>query len=86
MTHLKSTGQLIWGIALVLMGIALFIRIPQVMPKIAQIESFAYFIPFIRFCFYFMGLILIGGGVKKVYGHFRVPAQPESTADIENNH
>jgi hypothetical protein len=86
MAHRTTTGQLIWGIALILAGVGVFIRIPQVMPRIAQIESFANIAFFIRFCFYFMGLILIGGGLKKVYGHFRAPNPSESLTEIDDNH
>jgi uncharacterized membrane protein len=63
--------QLIYGIALLLAGLGVFYRIPQVMPQISAIKQFASAVWFIRFCFYFMGIILIGGGVKKILGHFK---------------
>jgi len=63
--------QLIWGMALVAAGIGVFFRIPEVMPQIRAIPVFADMIPFITFCFYLMGLILIGGGGKKILRHFR---------------
>lgn len=66
----KNLFQLIWGIALVLAGIGVFFRLPQVWPNIEQIEIFRPVLPFIRFSFYLMGIILIGGGGKKVYEHF----------------
>jgi len=59
--------QLFWGIILICTGIGVFYRIPQVMPKIADLETFGSIIPFIQFCFYLIGIILLGGGVKKVY-------------------
>jgi len=65
----RSSVQLIWGIALVLAGVGMLFRIPQVMPQIQTIAHFAPVSPFIRFCFYFMALILIGGGLKKIRGH-----------------
>jgi hypothetical protein len=67
----KSTIQLIWGVALVLAGLGVFYRIPQVMPKIQSFEQFSAAIGFIRFCFYFMGLILIGGGIKKIVSYYK---------------
>ena len=71
--------QLIWGIALTLVGIGVFIRIPQVMPQLAKMEQFADAMWFVRFCFYFMAVILTGGGIKKIIGHFRPPhTAPES--------
>ncbi|MFH1991223.1 MAG: hypothetical protein ABIK98_02295 [Pseudomonadota bacterium] len=67
----KTTIQLIWGIALVLAGIGVFFRIPQVMPQIAKIEQFSGVMFFIRFCFYLMGILLVGGGAKKIYCNYR---------------
>lgn len=66
----KTAVQLIWGVALVLVGIGVFFRIPQVMPRIAEIEQFSQVMFFIRFCFYLMGILLIGGGSKKIYKYY----------------
>jgi hypothetical protein len=42
------------------------------MPQIAEIEQFANVTGVIRFCFYFIGIMLIGGGAKKLYDtHWR---------------
>ncbi|MBW2492928.1 MAG: hypothetical protein JRE65_17450 [Deltaproteobacteria bacterium] len=60
-----------YGIALTLAGIGVFYRIPQVMPKVEQIQQFSSVIGFIRFCFYLMGVILIGGGIKKIYVNYK---------------
>ncbi len=65
--------QIVWGVVLVLAGIGVFFRIPQVMPKIQEIEHFSSAIFFIRFCFYFLGVLLIGGGAKKIYDNYRSP-------------
>jgi len=59
--------QIVWGVVLVLAGIGVFFRIPQVMPEIQKIEHFSSAIFLIRFCFYFLGVLLIGGGAKKLY-------------------
>ena len=67
----KPLLQLIWGIALALAGIGVFFRIPQVMPKIESIEYFAGVMVFVRFCFYLLGVLLIGGGVRKIYHYVR---------------
>lgn len=69
--HSRNNLQLIYGIALLLAGLGVFYRIPQVMPQIASIKQFASAAWFIRFCFYFMGIILVGGGVKKILAHFK---------------
>jgi len=63
--------QFAWGIALVLAGIGVLYRIPQVMPKITRIEQFAAAAGFIYFCFYFMALILIVGGGRKIIAYFK---------------
>jgi len=63
----RDKAQLIWGIALALAGIGVFFRIPQVMPRIEQIPHFSSVTIFIRFCFYLMGVMLIGGGGKKIF-------------------
>jgi len=65
--NLRSRLQLIWGALLVLAGVGLVFRIPQVMPQIEQIEYFAAVIPFIYFCMYFVAVFLIAGGARKLY-------------------
>ena len=57
--HKQNNLKLIWGIALILAGLGVFYRIPQVMPKIQSFTQFSSSIWFIRFCFYFMGIIII---------------------------
>ncbi len=63
--------QVVWAILLILAGLGVFYRIPQVMPKIMEIPIFASAGVFVRFCFYFMGVFLIGGGGKKLYREYR---------------
>ena len=63
----KVVVQIIWGIALTLAGIGVFFRIPQVMPRIEKIEQFSSVMFFIRFSFYLLGMLLVGGGLKKIY-------------------
>ncbi|MBW1891140.1 MAG: hypothetical protein JRF32_12990 [Deltaproteobacteria bacterium] len=71
MSDNKRTIQFIWGVLLLLMGIGVFYRIPQVMPDIAKIEQFASMTVYIRFCFYLIGILLIGGGTKKIYANYK---------------
>ena len=71
MTDKKNKLQLIWGVLLLLAGIGVFFRIPQVMPEIKKIEHFARYIFFIYFCFYLIGILLIVGGGRKIYNHFK---------------
>ena len=78
MAEKKSTFQLIWGILLLLAGVGVFFRIPQVMPEIKKIEHFAPYILFIYFCFYLLAILLIAGGVKKVY-HYIKQSKPDES-------
>ena len=68
----KTIVQLVWGLLLMFMGIGVFFRIPEVMPQIEQIEYFSSVIPFVRFCFYLLGLFLIVGGIKKLFNNYQV--------------
>ena len=73
--------HIVWGAILVLAGIGVFIRIPQVMPKIEEIEFFSSVLLWVRFCFYFLGVLLIGGGAKKVYENYHkinAPTKPDN--------
>jgi len=67
----KSTLQIVWGLLLVMAGVGLLFRIPEVMPQVRQIESFSGAIGFIYFCMYFMAVFLIAGGGRKIYLNLR---------------
>lgn len=67
----KNNLQIFYGVALILAGLGVFYRIPQVMPKILAMEQFVAVKPFLYFCFYLIGVMLIGGGIKKVHKYYR---------------
>jgi len=67
----KATFQLIWGVLLVLMGIALFVQVPQVMERIVQIEYYAAIKWFIRIIIYLIAVMLVGGGARKIYDNYK---------------
>lgn len=67
----KIYFQVVWGLLLVLAGVGVFFRIPQVMPKVRTIESFASAIGFVYFCFYLLGFLLILGGVRKIFANYK---------------
>ena len=67
----KTFVQIIWGVALVFAGTAVFFMIPQVMPRIEKIEQFSSAMGYIRFCFYLLGILLVGGGSKKFFDNYR---------------
>ncbi len=76
MTQRKTTLQLLWGTVLILAGIGVFYRIPQVMPRIRRIHQFAGILPFVSFCFYLLGVLLIGGGLQRIFRYFRGSSGP----------
>jgi len=67
----KIYTQIVWGIVLVMAGVGVFFRIPQVMPKIETIEYFASAIGFVYFCFYLLGFLLILGGARKIFANYK---------------
>ena len=67
----KKNIQMIWGGILVMAGLGVFYRIPQVMPRIVQMDAFANALPLIRFCFYFLGVLLVYGGGRKLYENYK---------------
>ena len=79
----KSKFQFIWGVVLVLAGIGVFFRIPQLMPGIKKIEQFASYIYFIYFCFYLIGVLLIAGGARKVYTYLKQSNAENAKEDVE---
>ena len=74
----KNRLQLIWGGVLLLAGIGVFFRIPQLMPEIKKIEHFAGYIPYIYFCFYLIGILLVVGGGRKIYHYLKQPDAEKS--------
>lgn len=68
--------QLIWGAALTAAGVGVFFMLPQRMAQIAQARQAApasFEMLFLWFCFSLLGILLIGGGVRKVYRALRPP-------------
>ena len=59
-----------YGIILIVVGIAVFIRVPQVIPQVEAIAFFKNKIGIVKFCFYFLGFLLIlAGGIRVVKNH-----------------
>lgn len=76
----KDRVQLIWGFALVFMGVAFFFRIPYALERISVSEHTAIFYVFIRVCMFLVSIILVGGGVKKLIRIRRVLKKPRNPA------
>jgi hypothetical protein len=67
----KSSVQLVWGIALTAIGVAVFFRVQQVIPQLAAMGQSASTLGFVRICFYIIGVLLVGGGIKKIVRYFQ---------------
>lgn len=63
----KKIIQLIWATALIVAGIGVFYQIPYKMEQLEQLKHLSSEKYFIRFCFYLLGVLLIGGGIKKIH-------------------
>ncbi|RTZ95804.1 MAG: hypothetical protein DSY90_12350 [Deltaproteobacteria bacterium] len=71
--------QLIWGGILILAGLGVIYRIPEVIRKIQTIKQFSgNGIYFAYFSFCFIGLMLIGGGIKKIIYNIKMMKQDTS--------
>jgi len=69
----KNVFQLVWGIALFLMGIGVIFRVPAVISRISAAGELSSGWYFLRFCFYLIAVILIGGGIRKI-NQYRISA------------
>ena len=67
----KAIFQVVWGVLLLLMGVLLFLQVPQVMTRIAQIEHFGSIKWIIRIMVYLIALLLVGGGGRKLYENYK---------------
>jgi len=66
-----SLFQVIWGAALLIMGVAVFFRVPEVMARVEEIPALVGAMWFIKFSFYCMGAVLVAGGAKKLSAQHR---------------
>ena len=71
MKEKKTNAQVIWGGALLLMGVLVFFAIPQKMAQIAQMDQHVKNLPYIRFCLYFVGFFLVVAGAKKIFDQYK---------------
>ena len=71
-TKQQTIFQIIWGVLLLAAGVGVFFRIPQVMPRVEQIDAFSSGLTFIRFCFYLIGCLLVCGGFIKIRNNYKL--------------
>ena len=67
----KAIFQVVWGVLILLMGVLLFLQVPQVMERIAQIKHFTSIKWIIRIMVYLIALLLIGGGGRKIHENYK---------------
>ncbi|MBT3311901.1 MAG: hypothetical protein HN931_05250 [Desulfobacterales bacterium] len=69
MDNNNRSVQLVWGIAILVVGLMMFLNIPAKMNQISnQLQGLSSSkLNLIRFSFYMISTILIGGGTKKLY-------------------
>lgn len=59
----------IWGVMLLMMGVAMLFTIPSKARQIQEIRELSGgAVLFMKFCFYTMSFLLMGGGLKKLNG------------------
>lgn len=78
----KNKIQLIWGFALVLMGVAFLFRFPYVLERLFVSGHSGIFHVFLSVCMFLVSIILIGGGVKKLIHIRRVLIKSSSSNNL----
>ena len=67
----KTIIQIVWGVVLSAAGLGVFFAIPQKMAEIEKSGFFSSNLFFIKFSFCLIGLLLLGGGIKKIFKNCR---------------
>ena len=80
----KNHIQLIWAVILVSMGCAVFFEIPRKMAQLNQIYQTPEKIWAFKICFYLLGILLVGGGIRKTVQYFQTNGQHDT--DVTDNH
>ncbi len=68
--------QLVWGAALTAAGVGVFFMLPRRMAQIAaarQLTESSLEMIFLWFCFGLLGVLLVGGGLRKIYSVLKTP-------------
>jgi len=64
----KTKTQLFWGLALVIVGISVFIKVWLVMPQLNQLSQSSPALSLMRIIgICIIGFILVGGGIRKIW-------------------
>jgi uncharacterized membrane protein HdeD (DUF308 family) len=82
----KNHLQLIWAVVLISAGIAVFLEIPGKTSQLAQLWRSSASIWAFRISFYLIGILLVGGGIRKIIQYFQPNGQYGTDAgDNRNN-
>lgn len=78
-----SYGQLLWGTALALMGLGVFFRVDTALGRLAEFPAFqsGATVFLARLSFYLMGVILLGGGIKKIIAQYNLLKKKDGSSD-----
>ncbi len=71
MKNNKNIVQFVWGMLLIGAGGGMFFTIPQKMQQVAQQSPVVNFFAYLSL--YLIGIILVVGGIKKIYFFFKKP-------------
>jgi len=80
----KNHLQLVLAGVLVSVGVAVILEIPRKMSQLEQLYQSPAKIWAFRICFYLVGILLVGGGIRKAFQYFLPNGQ--HNPDITDNH
>jgi len=67
----KNIIHIIWGILLAVVGASVIYNVPQKIIEIQNSKLSTSSLLFLKFSFYFLGLLLLAGGIKKIIDNYR---------------
>lgn len=67
----KKKFHFYYGIVLLLVGLGVFYRIPQVMPQIETIAFFRQKLLLVKATFYILGILLVMAGAIRMYKNYK---------------
>jgi uncharacterized membrane protein YczE len=83
----KNHLQLVLAGVLMSVGIAVFLEIPRKMSQLEQLYQSPAKILAFKICFYLVGILLVGGGIRKAVQYFQPNSQhnPDDTDNHESD-
>ena len=83
----KNHFQLVWAGVLMSVGVAVFLEIPRKMSQLEQLYQSSAKIWALKICLYLVGILLVGGGIRKTVEYFMPNSQrnPDVTDNQESD-